>query len=61
MFRCSHTLFRGRIIRACYSYYLLKQSVVLQQCVINLVMMWLHILVVSLLMCVYMLHCLEVN
>jgi len=52
MFRYSHTIFRELIICACYSYTLLKQSIMVRRRVIKSVVLWLHILVVSLLMCV---------
>jgi hypothetical protein len=55
MFRCSHAIFRELIIRACQSYTMLKWSIMVQQCMIKSVVMWVHILVVSLLMC----ECLE--
>jgi len=52
MFRYSHTIFRALIIRACQSYTLLKWSIMVHRCMVKSVVMWLHILVVSLLMCV---------
>ena len=45
MFRCySYTIIRGRINLCLLKLRLLKQSIKIQQCVVNMVVVWLHIL-----------------
>jgi len=59
IFRCySYTIIRERINLCLLKLQLLKQSVKIHRCVLNTVVVWLHILVVSFFLCVS--HCAEV-
>jgi hypothetical protein len=44
MFQCSYTTIREHVIRAHLKLQLLKESIKLHLCVVNSVMVWLHIL-----------------
>jgi hypothetical protein len=44
MFRCSYTIIRERINLCLLKLQLLKQSTKIHQCVVNTVVVWLHIL-----------------
>jgi hypothetical protein len=49
MFQCSHTIIRERISSCLLKLQLLKQSIKIHRCVVNMVVVWLRILVGSLL------------
>jgi hypothetical protein len=44
MFRCSYTIIRERINSCLLKLQLLKQSIKIHRCVVNTVVVWLHIL-----------------
>jgi hypothetical protein len=44
MFRCSYTIIRERINSCLLKFLLLKQSIKIHRCVVNMVVVWLYIL-----------------
>jgi hypothetical protein len=52
MSRCSHTIIRERITSCLLKLHLLKQSIKIHRCVVNTVVVWLHMLDPSWCMCV---------
>jgi hypothetical protein len=52
MFRCSYTIIREGINSCLLKLQLLKQSIKIHRCVVNTVVVWLHILGPYLCMCI---------